>query len=191
MKIEITDGLQFLVHTHNGLEKISDDTLKPDSSKQSWKTNARHLNDKMTDIHTAWDIAERIRQSFDDYVVNPLSLASVFYSINCAGFFEKYNNNTSTIGANNYYDDGTIVENAEDIFGQIELIILFDNGYDQPFYIPIILNYTTAKYSGIQEKVIDFLHQETIARIVEAKLTNAPEIKESIIGEVVKKSLKN
>lgn len=188
MLIDITDSLEFLVHTHNGLEQISDETLKPGSNKEAWMTNKRHELNMIKDLKTAHDLCKKINEQFKDYIVNPLALASVFYSVNSDAFFEKYSNNQFILQAYGNYENGEVVENAE-TNGEIELIIHFDNNFDAPFYVPVTMSYTTAYYSGTQEKVQQIFDNVQINRIAEAKLTNSPQHTENKIGEIVKKSL--
>lgn len=188
MFMDITDSLEFLVHTHNGLEQIADETLQSGSNKESWMTNKRHELNKMKDLKTAHDLSRKINEQFKNYIVNPLALASVFYTIDNDAFYEKYSNNQTMLQAYGSYNNGDTVETAETV-GEIELIIHFDNNFDTPFYIPVTMRYSTAYYSGTKESVQQVFDDIIIDRISEAKLTNSPQKTENKIGEIVNKSL--
>lgn len=185
MRYDITNALVFKLHDEYGLHDIKDENLKEGYSKISWKSNVIHEDSKINyyQKNTAFTIQSKIEEKFEEYSVNPRALAYILSSLESESIFDYIDFKADNI----FYD---IRKNGEDFtgvhgIGSVRLVVVFNNGFDTPFYIPITFKLIGALVDATMDSMSDIISGgNSFWNFVNINITQYPQLQETEVGDI-------
>ena len=185
MRYDITNALVFKVHDEYGLHDIEDENLKEGYSKSSWKSNVIHEESKIGYYQkgAAFEIKNKIENKFKEYSVNPRALAYILSSLESESIFDHIDFKSDNITYNTE-------RNGEDIAGihgngNVRLVVVFNNDFDVPFYIPITFHLIGALVDGKMDSMAGMVAGgEFFGNLVNINITQYPQLQTTEVGDV-------